>query len=290
MKQDKFDLSWITQRENYDNNSRSSLLNDFLINSKDRINNIIDLGCGTGSFLRWCFKNKININKIIMIDHNKKLLNQAPVIFAKYFREKNFLFNKFSRRRFEIENISKTKNVEIILKEDDISSALQKINQYNIISLSAIADLLSKTFIRKLLNKISSNKLIYFSICFNGIIKWNPTNKFDKYIINNFNRHQKQDKGTGLALGSECVKYIKSYSQKKKYKCLKKDSSWFIKSNKQLDQIFQHQYIKTIIKALKEDDITDRNILKEWHAERTKKIESKKSNLVVKHDDILIIT
>ena len=90
-----------------------------------------------------------------------------------------------------------------------------------------------------------------------------------------------KDKGTGLALGSECVKYIKYYSQKKKYKCLKKDSSWFIKSNKQLDQIFQHQYIKTIIKALKEDDITDKKILKEWHEERTKKIESKKSNLIV---------
>ena len=59
MKQDKFNLSWITQRENYDNNSRSSLLNNFLIKNKDRINNIIDLGCGTGSFLRWCFKNKI---------------------------------------------------------------------------------------------------------------------------------------------------------------------------------------------------------------------------------------
>ena len=81
MKQDKFNLSWITQRENYDNNSRSSLLNNFLIKNKDRINNIIDLGCGTGSFLRWCFKNKIAINKIIMIDHNKKLLNQAPIIF-----------------------------------------------------------------------------------------------------------------------------------------------------------------------------------------------------------------
>ena len=51
MKQDKFNLSWITQRENYDNNSRSSLLNNFLIKNKDRINNIIDLGCGTGSFL-----------------------------------------------------------------------------------------------------------------------------------------------------------------------------------------------------------------------------------------------
>ena len=290
MKQDKFNLSWITQRENYDNNSRSSLLNNFLIKNKDRINNIIDLGCGTGSFLRWCFKNKIAINKIIMIDHNKKLLNQAPIIFSKYFREKKFLFNKISRRKFEVENTLKTKNIEIILKEDDISSALQQINQYNLISLSAVADLLSKTFIRKLLNKVSSNKLIYFSICFNGIIKWNPINKFDKYIINNFNRHQKQDKGTGLALGSECAKYIKSYSQKKGYKCLKKDSSWLVKSNKQPDQLFQHQYIKTIIKALKEDDITDKNILKEWHAERTKKIESKKSNLVVKHDDILIIT
>jgi len=75
MKQDKFNLSWITQRENYDNNSRSSLLNNFLIKNKDRINNIIDLGCGTGSFLRWCFKNKIAINKRF---DNREMYTERP--------------------------------------------------------------------------------------------------------------------------------------------------------------------------------------------------------------------
>ena len=54
------------------------------------------------------------------------------------------------------------------------------INEYDLISLSALSDLLSKNLIRKLFSKIAQNKYIYFSLCFNAKIKWSPTNEFDK--------------------------------------------------------------------------------------------------------------
>ena len=71
-----FSLSWIKSREPYDLVSRSKILTDLYKKNKEVFRNIVDLGGGTGSFLRWCHYKNIEYDKILITDHDLKLLNR----------------------------------------------------------------------------------------------------------------------------------------------------------------------------------------------------------------------
>tara|TARA_B100001996_G_scaffold271700_1_gene212757 strand:- start:1068 stop:1940 length:873 start_codon:yes stop_codon:yes gene_type:complete len=286
----KFRISWINSREEYDFLARSNLLCKYFKKYKKNHIKIIDLGCGTGSFLRWCYHANINFNEMLLVDHDKKLLNHFFAITKKFLNKYDYKVLKKTSTNFSIITKDVIKKNDIKLKNLDILMTLPIINQYNLISLSAISDILPKKFIIDLFSSIESKKMIYFSICFNGKIKWNIINKYDKYIISKFNNHQQSLKDNVYAMGAKSIKLIKNLSKIKKFNLLHENSSWFVDSKKDNDRLFQKQYLKTIYNALKNDKETNYDILSNWHQFRVKNIDLKKSHLTVGHEDILIIT
>ena len=54
----KFSKSWINMRIEYDNDSRSNILNKYLKNNEYMPDiELIDMCCGSGNFLIWSIKN-----------------------------------------------------------------------------------------------------------------------------------------------------------------------------------------------------------------------------------------
>ena len=290
MQKDKFGLTWITEREFYDKKSRSDLLNRELKKYSASINKAIDLGCGTGAFLRWCIAQELFFHEVKLIDYDQRLLNSVYTNFKIFLKGTSYILKKLNSRKYLITNSSSLKEMTIASFKKNILNSLEEINEHDLVSLSALSDLLSKNLIRKLFSKIAQNKYIYFSLCFNGKIKWSPTNEFDKYMENNFNKHQLQDKGFGIALGKNSPEYIELTAKKKSYTCMKKDSSWRIGSTTERDKLFQKRYLKIMLNTLKKDTITDKNILKSWYLKRMQKIKLTSSKLVVGHSDIIIKT
>ena len=290
MEQDKFSLSWIKAREKYDSKHRSNLLKEQYKKDKSFFNKIIDLGSGNGSFLRYCHNKKIVFEEMLLIDYNSKLLRDFYPSTYNYLNGTNYNILKESPTKYQLKKIDIIKPKNIQLMNTDILKSLDIINNYNLISLSAMSDILPILFIKKLLNKVGKNKIIYFSICFDGSIKWDSSHKYDKYVLTMFNKHQEMNKSSGYVVGSKSIKLIKEYSEKKKYSFQIKDSSWELKSYDENAKYFQKMYLDTIYKPLKKDDITDKDMLSEWRKVKLKDIVSGKSKITVGHQDILILT
>ena len=290
MPTDKFSSSWINLREPYDSISRSSLLLDLYRKDANPFNNIIDLGGGNGSFLRWCHSQSINYNKFMLIDHDQSLLKNFYSKTKKLFSKSSIDLIKESPTSYKFKRLKKDKINYIILKQLEILKSIAYINDYNIISFSAVSDLLSKTYIKKILNKIDKDKIIYFSICFDGTVRWKNINKYDKYIISLFNKHQQKEKTLGFALGSKSIQIVKNLSLKKGFKCHIADSSWNINSDTNNARTFQLAYLDTIYKPLKKYELVDQVILKQWFKLKKEDIKNKKSRLTVGHKDIIILT
>jgi hypothetical protein len=147
---------------------------------------------------------------------------------------------------------------------------------------------MSKSTINNLLKKVQSDCPLYLSLCFNGKVKWTPSNTMDKYILSFFNNHQRSDKGFGLSLGSKSIEYISNKAKKADLMVTIKNSPWEIKNLSEKDKIFMKRYILDTKKSLFHMEGIDRNILKLWYEQKRYEIENKKISLYVGHNDILI--
>jgi len=290
MQANKFTTTWINLRESYDMLSRSDLLQNLYKNNKMNLKKVIDLGGGNGSFLRWCHYKNITYDDFLIIDNDEALLKSFYSRTKSYLSMMSLSLIKDNMMSYRIQNLKNNKDGFITLKKQDFYKSIDTINDYNLVSFSAVSDLLSKKFIKCLFDKVNKGTNLYFSICFDGRVKWKNKNKHDKYIVSMFNQHQKQEKTTGVALGLDSIKFIKNLSTKNDYKIYIADSSWSVDSLDNDSRIFQKAYLNTIYKPLKKFELTDRDILEDWIRSKKNDIESKNSNLVVGHKDILIET
>ena len=290
MQANKFTATWINLRESYDMLSRSDLLQNLYKNNKMNLKKVIDLGGGNGSFLRWCHYKNITYDDFLIIDNDEALLKSFYSRTKSYLSMMSLSLIKDNMMSYRIQNLKNNKDGFITLKKQDFYKSIDTINDYNLVSFSAVSDLLSKKFIKCLFDKVDKGTNLYFSICFDGRVKWKNKNKHDKYIVSMFNQHQKQEKTTGVALGLDSIKFIKNLSTKNDYKIYIADSSWSVDSHDNDSRVFQKAYLNTIYKPLKKFELTDRDILEDWIRSKKNDIESKNSNLVVGHKDILIET
>ena len=290
MPANKFGLTWIKSREPYDSMSRSNLLLDLYKKDNNFFKNILDIGGGNGSFLRWCNSRDILYNNFLIADHDQALLKDFYITTKKSFLKKSIELLKNSPTSFQYQKKGSKKISRITLKKQDLLKSIESMNSYDIISLSAVSDLLSRNYIKKILNTIQVNKVIYFSICFDGRVIWQNKNKYDKYIISMFNKHQQQEKTLGIALGLKNIETIKNLSSRKGFRVTIADSSWKLNSDTHNDRYFQNSYLNTIYKPLRRYELIDQDILDEWFQAKTGDIKLKKSNVQVGHKDILIAT
>ena len=290
MQANKFTATWINLRESYDMLSRSDLLQNLYKKNKLNLKKVIDLGGGNGYFLRWCQYKNIIYDDFLIIDNDEALLKSFYPRTKSYLSKMSLSLKKDNMMSYRIQNLKTNKDGFITLKKQDFYKSIDIINDYNLVSFSAVSDLLSKKFIKCLFDKVDKGTNLYFSICFDGRVKWKNKNKHDKYIVSMFNQHQKQEKTTGVALGLNSINFIKNLSKKNNYKIYIADSSWSVDSYDNDSRIFQKAYLNTIYKPLKKFELTDKDILENWFKSKQNDIENKNSNLVVGHKDILIET
>ena len=227
---------------------------------------------------------------MLLVDYDRKLLSKFYPLTKKHLLNYDSTIIKNSALRYSICGTNEIKDRLIKMKNIDLTDALKNINNFDIISLSAMLDILSKKFIKRLFDQISSDKVIYLSLCFDGKISWKRATIYDKYITSKFNNHQLSKKSLGDSLGSLGIKTIKNLALKKGFEIKISDSSWNIDARDQDHKNFQIMYLKTIYKALNKDSFTDNNILKEWYEQRLININIGKENIKVGHQDILILT
>ena len=272
----------------YDHESRSHVLIDFLEKyNKENKFNLIDMCSGSGSFLIWSIKRGLFFKKNILIDNDINLLKSVKSNLRQYLKN--------------ISNIkSNTNNMNLIINYNNTDVSYVNIIKYNcdnykvkdsqpyVISYSAAIDLMSKRSIDNSFKLIKNNNVLFFSLCFDGKVKWTPSHPYDKYVLSFFNNHQQSDKGFGMALGYKSINYIKKKANKLGLEIKIRNSPWIVKNESQDDTVFMKRYLLDIKKSLFHMDGIDKKMLRQWYADKSKNIECNKVKLTVGHKDMLI--
>ncbi len=284
----KFSKSWINMRMGYDHDARSDILLKYLRKNENNSDlELIDLCCGSGSFLIWSIKNNLLFKKSILVDYDIKLLKSIKSNLRRY-TPNNYTIKSNSNNMNLVLEKDKSFISSTFIKKSNCNKFHYKTKKFHIISYSAVLDLMSKSSIIEALNRANNMNVIYFSLCFNGIVKWTPTNTFDKYILSFFNNHQRSDKGFGHALGSQSIEFVRKRATKQNMKIITKNSPWIIFNNSQKDKNFMIRYLLDVKKALFHMEGVDRDILRKWYKDKKYDVENKAIKLYIGHQDLLL--
>ncbi len=207
-----FSVAWLDLREPADFAARDKFLVQELLSwlsQSDSINfSVVDLGAGTGSTLR-AFSQVVShdlMQKLswCLVDLDAVLLDEAL-------------------RRHQQDYSIKT------CQADLTTVAELPLNQVQIITASALFDLVSANFIDDLLSRVNAQSMAFYAaLNYDGTTKWHPAHPLDEKVLQAFNRDQLRDKGFGPALGPGATEYLKKVLAKKGYRVLTHPSPWHL--------------------------------------------------------------
>lgn len=211
-----FSIAWLDLREPADFTARDKTLVNKALNwlgqdndpiSPDRI--LVDLGSGTGSTLRAL--TKLGASNFVwrLVDLDGRLLDEAL---------------KRHGKQLLIEDYQADLNV---VNELPLTGA-------NIVTASALFDLVSREFCDTLIARLVHRKTVFYAaLNYDGSTQWSPVHPHDEVVLAAFNQDQLRDKGFGPALGPEATTYLTSRLENAGYSVEVSPSPWQLDGGQQ---------------------------------------------------------
>jgi SAM-dependent methyltransferase len=174
-----FSAEWLHLREPYDLRARNTDVLDALLDmlAGQPSVSIVDLACGTGSTVR-ALSSRIKARQNWrLIDNDLSLLARAPTSSPRI-----------------------TVTAAPVDLNRDLEAAFD--GPADLVTTSALLDLVSAEWLNRLAVEVAARRLpVYAALSYDGRAELAPSDPLDRRIVDAVNRHQRNDKGFGPALG-----------------------------------------------------------------------------------------
>ncbi len=201
---------WLALREPVDHRSRADELVPILCEEWQRFGweRIVDLGCGTGSNLRYLAPKLPGFQRWILVDHDARLLDRVSI---------------------PKQNIRVTKVKGVIEQE-----GLAFVSEADVVTCAALLDLVDEGWVRKLVSACSSRCCAaYFVLSYDGTMEWShpdlgnvDANQDDLMIRAAINAHQQRRIATTQALGPTASLVTERLFKEAGYRTWRMSSEW----------------------------------------------------------------
>jgi len=203
---EKFDAAWLDLREEVDHRSRAAGLLPPLSQwwTARGCSAVLDLGCGTGSNLRYLAPELPGPQEWTLLDHDAELL-----------------------ARIEAPN----GDVRVKPLEGDLAEAgLAEVSGANLVTASALLDLVSQSWLNALVDACADATCgALFALTYDGTIEWfGGDDPFDALVRDAVNAHQRRDKGIGPALGPTAGRAAEELFRLRGYRTWLLPSAWML--------------------------------------------------------------
>lgn len=197
-----FSADWLALREPADHAARDSALVAAAAHAAGPHPVMVDLGCGTGSTIRAFDGHLTGPARWRLVDNDPLLLAHAARAVA----------GDVTTHRIDLRDLD-------ALPLDDAT----------LVTASALLDLCSQSWVESLAERLARQRLpFYAALNYDGVMRWTPADPNDAVITQAFNRHQRQDKGFGPALGPDAANVIADVFAAVGYRILQAESPWHL--------------------------------------------------------------
>lgn len=276
-----FPAGWLTTREPYDHTARSAELADRFAAALGARPHLFDLGCGTGSNLRYLAPRIAGPHHWHCVDHDPALLSAAQGALSGWARE----------RGWAIERVGQDMVLGRPAGEIVTSFALGDLardvfgGDAEVAGLtgSALLDLTSAAWLDSLAGACRGRPLL-MALSFDGRLAFEPPALEDEEVRRRFVAHQRSDKGFGPALGPGAAVYLAERLAARGCAVSLEPSDWQLGAS---EQALLRATLEGMIEAVRE--IASDECLRRWAAWRRAQVASGDLRLTVGHVDLLAL-
>jgi SAM-dependent methyltransferase len=219
-----FAPAWLDLREGVDHRSRNRKLARALAKHFDgsRPITVVDLGCGTGSNLRATAPLLGPEQHWTLVDNDQGLLDAAAGRLIAWA-------DGSDRQGDKLALFKGAKRINVEFRRADLARDLQAAlgASANLVTASALFDLVSAEFIAKFAAIIAARKSAFYTVLtYDGDQRWTPEHEADAALADAFHAHQRRDKGFGPAAGPDAPDALSEAFAAAGYAVQEGDSAW----------------------------------------------------------------
>lgn len=284
-----FAASWLALREPHDHAARSAsltrrlaeFLRDRAAPSPDSPLRILDLACGTGSTLRYLSPRLDGFQAWTLVDNDARLLSALEQASA-------------SRP-----STAAADAIRLAPTWLDLATDLERLPLAGVelVTASALLDLVSADWLGRLVAQACARETadgaagappaLLLALSYDGAIRWEPAHPDDDWVTDFFNRHQRQDKGFGPALGPTAATEAARLLRQAGLSVMSAPSPWRLG---RADVAIQREFLAGLAGAARSlVETADIARLQAWLLSRERWLAEGASAVVVGHQDILAL-
>jgi hypothetical protein len=285
-----FSAQWLALREPFDAAARAHELVDSL---RRRLSphtgaplEVVDLGAGAGSNLRYLAPQLAGAQNWRLVDHDAVLLDAAlarteawaQTLPARAQRHGHALELHAERLDLRIETLNRSLAPASALRTLPIPAGA-------LVSAAALLDLVSAEWLDALIEHVGpSAQALLFALTYDGRTTCTPPEPEDSELLELFNRHQRHDKGFGPALGPQAAAAAAEKLAAAGYRLRTATSDWRIGS---AEPEMQTALLDGWLAAALEIAPARARKLRDWHARRSAHVAAGRSAIAVGHVDLV---
>lgn len=276
---ERFADDWLALREPADHAARSGRLAEMLSRSlADRAAlEIVDLGAGTGSNLRWLAPRLPGRQHWRLIDHDAQLLERVGRPSA-------------AAGASEQAPTIETCCIDLAVAPGDI------VDGADVVTASALFDIVSRQWTEQLAVRLGkSGAAALFALTVDGR-RWfmDPAgrpipNDEDRNMADLFNRHQRRAKGLGEALGPDAARFLPDALQRAGMAVRVETADWQLFAGKVETMELGAALIEDWCRAAAAATTAQSGRIERWRRERLAAVEDGALGLGVGHVDVLAL-
>ena len=246
-----FPPTWLALREPADHRSRATELLEplrtWMWMQAGGTGHVVDLGCGTGSNLRFLAprlasaEQKAEPLPWVLVDHDPALLAEALSLAAEAELEAadagtadagtaagDPATGDASEPSATAEPAHPRPRVETRVG-DLAAEGIEAVAGARLVTASALLDLVSEAWVDRLVKACRAHgAAAHFALSYDGRVTWEPAHPLDAEVLGAVNTHQHQDKGLGGALGPGATEVTARRFREAGFRVLRAASPWVL--------------------------------------------------------------
>jgi hypothetical protein len=280
-----FSAEWLALREPADAKARSPKLTAAIADvcAREEIVHALDLATGTAANLRYLAEQLSIPQDWLLVDQDPLLLAQIPIQLRAWaarrghdaILEPRGLFLRGETLVCHVQ----TRRLDLAAVND-----ASIFDRRTLVTASALFDLVSEPWLRTLIARCREQRsAVLFALTYDGRIHFVPREPDDEVIRELVNRHQRSDKGFGMALGPDGADRAADILAGAGYDVRRESSDWLLTAG---EGDLQRQLIEGWAKAAVEVAPERHASIKIWRARRLALVADNRSQLIVGHQDL----